>query len=647
MYLCNARDGRLLGSRRFGKTDGTIGPRVYRVTQSMPRGTNIWLGNSRKQLYSRTVPGTLSAISRFFGLEEGRDYGFGKPPKFVPTPILKPKSWDNVLWFANGAYWSLISMAVLGSANSLTVNSIIADECKFMPKAKIDGEVMPALSGQVDPLGDPAFSDANPLYRSTFFASDASLSMKGNWLEMEEKKLDLHPDVGPLKEKTYREIQDELEQYAGRVIFFNELLRNAKRDGCVPIVLPEEKIKQVRAKAEKMINHEGEFRILPKYGKRLNKAMLDMSINYKLITPDEAEMLYCYKYLITKEQYFDMMMINESESYKNHIKQLQCNAFCFWRATTLDNLDIVSESYIARMARDLPPMVFAVSILNKKVTKGNDGFYSNLDIENIHGYVPDDCPAIDKSYVKKNAVDVRDGSKEEYETIDFGLLQDTRDCTLDGDVVDSLPLYIAMDYNANINWVVTGQVYRRDGMECLNVISSMYVKNERKLRALMSDWNKYYTPKKSVCNEVTYFYDATAKFKGYAQEGTEDFKDTVIRLLTDYGWSVRPIDMGTPMAHELKHKAINECLAGAVYPAIRINTENNEALIIALQNAEVEIGYKGFRKKKAGEKLSEDAPNAIRLEYRTDGTDAFDNLLLGVRYYLNNYSGMGALPLGD
>ena len=50
MYLMNVRDGRLLGSRRFGKTDGSIGPRIYRVSQSMPRATNIWLGNSRKQL---------------------------------------------------------------------------------------------------------------------------------------------------------------------------------------------------------------------------------------------------------------------------------------------------------------------------------------------------------------------------------------------------------------------------------------------------------------------------------------------------------------------------------------------------------------------------------------------------------------------
>lgn len=648
IYLMNVRDGRLLGSRRFGKTDGTIGPRIYRVSMSMARATNIWLGNSRKQLYTRTVPGTIAAIERFFHLREGVHFGWGKPPRWVPAPIIKPKTWENVVWFANGTIWQLISLAVTGSANSITANSIVADECKFMPKSKIDGEVMPALSGIVHPFGDPAFTEANPLFKSTFFASDASLTTKGNWLEKEEDKLEMHPDTGPIINKTYREIQEELTQYAERVIYYNELMRNAKRDGCVPIVQRKENIAAIQAKAQAMMNHEGPFKCLPNYGKRINKAMLTQCVNMKLITPEEAELLYCHKYLITPEQDFDMQMIANSKPYQRKIQQLQCNAFAFWRVSTLDNVDIVGEDYIARMARDLPPIVFAISILNKKVAKSNDGFYSNLDIENIHGYIPDDCPAIDSSFTRKTATTVLGGSatEEEYETPDFNGLGKLKDCTLDGDVVDSLPLYISMDYNANINWVVTGQLYRRDNQECLNVLSSFYVKNERKLRELMADWNHYYKPKQGKCREVVYFYDSTAKFRGYAIEGMEDFKDVVINELTRYGWAVRPIDMGAPMAHEMKYKDINESLAGVAYPAIRINRENNEALIVALQSAEVSIGYKGFRKNKAGEKLSEDSDDAVRLEYRTDGTDAFDSLFIGCKYHLSNLSGM-CLPLGD
>ena len=226
----------------------------------------------------------------------------------------------------------------------------------------------------------------------------------------------------------------------------------------------------------------------------------------------------------------------------------------------------------------------------------------------------------------------------QYETPDFGELQNIKNCTLDGDVVDNLPLYIAMDYNANINWIVTGQIYRRDGVEALNVLSSLYVKNERMLKDLCEDWCKYYEPKRKKCSDVTFFYDTTAEFGAYAVT-KEDFKDIVINVLSNRGWTVNAINMGVPMAHELKYNEINESLAGLSSPAVRINRENNEALIVAMQTAEVSIGYKGYRKQKSGEKLSEDADNAVRLEYRTDGTDAFDVLFLGVKHFLSPLDG--------
>jgi hypothetical protein len=276
-----------------------------------------------------------------------------------------------------------------------------------------------------------------------------------------------------------------------------------------------------------------------------------------------------------------------------------------------------------------------------KAVKSNDGFYSNLDIEHVHGYIPDDCPAIENAMHLRIASTVSGGCKidTEYETPDFRELQEVKNCTLDGDVIENQPLYISFDFNANINWVVTGQQYKRDGVDALNVVSSMFVKNERKLRELLQDWNKYYTPHRSHCKEVFFFYDSTAKFKVYAVQ-SEDYKDTIIADLTKYGWTVHPIDMGSPMQHEQKYKEINECLAGAAYPAVRFNRDNNEALIVALQTAEVSIGYKGFRKDKSGEKLSEEADDAVRLEYRTDGTDAFDTLLIGVKRFLYRMSGM-------
>lgn len=644
-YSC-PKDLRVLAARRFGKTDSVLAPRLYRVTQSLPRSTNLWLGSSRKQLMSRTVPGAISALTRFFGLREGVHFGFGKPPKWVPDPIIKPQTWDNTLWFCNGTIWQLISLAVIGSANGMSVTSILADECKFLPKSKIDGEVMPALSGITHPLGDERFSDANPLYKSTCFVSDAALITKGNWLEKEEGRMEEVIESGPMKGKTYAQLQAELTDYANRTMFYNDLLRGAKREGCIPIVESAEKIKEVKDCAQAMLDHSGRFKILPKGGSRITRSMIDAAVEYKLIDPNDAELYYCHKYLITPEQDLDLNMIKDSRAYARHIHQVQANAFCFFRASTLDNLDLLTESYLAQMKRDLPPVVFQISILNKKCVKTNSGFYANLDVDNVHGYIPDDCPAIEGAMKIKSVTEMEGGitKTREYETLDYGMLQDMKNCTLDGDVVDSQTLHIAIDYNSLINWVVTGQVYERDGQQCLNILSSMFVKNGKMLRELVVDWCKYYEPHRKHNDDVFYYYNKTALNKAYAVAGAQDFKDIVIEVMRGNGWNVHPVYMGDTFRHELKYNEINEALAGVAYPAIRFNMENNEALLVAMQNAELRTGGADYHKDKSGEKLSEDADNAVRLEYRTDGTDAFDDLYMGVRHFSHSMAGI-CLPL--
>ena len=286
------------------------------------------------------------------------------------------------------------------------------------------------------------------------------------------------------------------------------------------------------------------------------------------------------------------------------------------------------------MKLTLPPLIFALSILNMKKVKSNNGFYSLLDIENVHGYTPEMPDSVlDRSIRKKIASQIVGGQQvnTEYESPDFDTLQGVKDCTLDGDVDDS-DLYIAMDYNANISWVVTGKVGETElGGECLFVLSSMFVKNERKLRELMRDWCKYYSPHRKHNPHVHYFYDATAKFKGYAIEGQQDFKDVVIEELKKSGWDVDPIDMGTPMRHDLKFKDINEGLSESGKLSVRINEENNQDLIVAMEHAEVSQGWNGFKKDKGGEKLPETETDP--LELRTDGTDAFDTLYIGCLYY--------------
>lgn len=652
-FYAAARDRRVLGARRVGKTDGIIGPAVWAIASSMDRGAGAWLGSSKKQLFTRTVPGTIAAIERFYGLKEGVHFGWGRPPRDVPQCIVRPKSYENVLWFANGFLYHLVSLAVMGSANSFTFNSIIGDECKFLPKNKIDGEVMPALSGITHPLGDRSFSEWNPYYKSTLFASDASLTNKNNWLEKEEERLNDKIAEGPFAGYTYQQLQDELNDYSDTVMFWNELLRDSSKTKHEVLVVSKEEIARIHALVRAVLSHEGPYRIIPSMWKDINAQICRMLVNYKLVSEADAELVYNYRYLVTPEQHLRMLQIRKSKKYAEHLRQLRCNSFYYLRANTLDNIDILGEDYIRRMKRDLPPLVFMISILNQKVRKSNDGFYINLDIENVHGYIPDDCPAIDSAYKIKQVEGVVNHNrvKLDYEAPDFAELSQKMDCTLDADLVDSLPLHIAADYNALINWFVIGQPYRRDGIEPLNIINSMFVKNEQKIHALCAKFNAYYAPHKAHNRVVYYYYDATAKFSGYAIEGSEDFCTTIINELSRMGWDVIWIDMGKTPTHEDRYKVINEGLAGYGYPAVRFNRENNEALIMAMENCGVQIGYKGFRKDKSGEKLTtesstpEGGDNITPAELRTDGTDAFDQLYWGYKFFYNRMTDL-CMPSG-
>ena len=87
---------------------------------------------------------------------------------------------------------------------------------------------------------------------------------------------------------------------------------------------------------------------------------------------------------------------------------------------------------------------------------------------------------------------------------------------------------------------------------------------------------------------------------------------------------------------------------------MRFNAQNNEALCIAIENCGTKLAYgrenSRVTKDKAGEKLATDSERktagATPEELRTDGTDAFDTLYIGVRHYRNGGTSMLMTPGG-
>lgn len=285
------------------------------------------------------------------------------------------------------------------------------------------------------------------------------------------------------------------------------------------------------------------------------------------------------------------------------LNKLRAAAVLYVEVSTIENLEVVGINYIKDMKRDLPPLVFQTSILCQRIGILQDGFYNSMT-ERHKYHAADNAYLATLGYGKSEA---------EYKRL--------LNSQADRDVNPDAPICIGMDYNANINWIVAGQ--EQDGR--LNVIKSFYVKFERKIPALIEDFCNYYRSHR--CKQVVFYYDSTALGSNYAVN-KQDFKYVIESEFKRYGWRIKSVYLGHPMRHDEKYLLINEGFAGKRRLTPYFNMDQNEALLIAIQSAGVVRGRNGFHKHKAGEKLAESEENL--LEHRTDGTDAFDTLYIGM-----------------
>lgn len=546
VYNYRCRNTTVEAGRGTGKTDGLITPEMAGCIQSMPRGTGLFLGNSIKQLFTKTVPKTLYSLERMTGLKEGVHFFRGHAPAKCnfKEPIVKPKVWENCIHFWNGFVYYMISTGVKAAANGMDSCSIIGDECRFMPEGLIKAEILPTLRGIN--ANHPGFDEnLNPYYKSIFFVSDAPLTKRQAWLR--KRREEQTPEIN-------RKIA--------------EMIREAQ-------ICPE-------------IVHA------PKYQRELNK--------------------------------------------------LRCQASIYFSFSSIENIDILGEQFIRTMQKELTPTMFDISIRNVEKEEINDGYYANFDPD-VHCYLSNDEEQLEaaQKYKKRTITQIYSGGRTlrvESESIDLNELSKAQDCCLDTDIKPGEPLRIAFDYNAHINCLVIGQTDSRSNTSVLRILNSMTnVKNTR-IEGLCKMFCKYYEPHRLTCRDVIFYYDDTAKQgAAYASERHEEtrFYNIVKKVLRSHGWNVIEVAMGRPMSHNKKYEFLNGCFAGTQRPFLRINKENNEYLIASMENARVKEGRNGFEKQKGDEKkrltADEMADPETALSIRTDLSDAFDTLVIGVRYY--------------
>ena len=548
-YNFGARVTKVRAGRGTGKSTAFLAPRLLRCVQTIPRSEGLFLGNSIKQLYTKTVPQVILGVE-MMGYQEGKHFFRGHAPKKAgfKEPLKKPRVWENVIHWYNGACTYLVSMAIRASANGFNAAYLLADETRYLqPWRKVQEEVLPTLRG--GSYDHPGWNEQeNPFYLSQTWVSDAALTVaQQEWeKDMEDQTDDINDQIA--------EMLAELD------------------------VLPE---------------------------------------------------------------------LAESERFLRKLRHLQCESRVFFNFSSLENVELLGERYFRDRKREMPELMFDIQILGKRKGVARDGYYANFNQE-IHTYIPSEesqTEMVYNHYLKKFVSISHQGGvrqKVEWEGIDLDATSKLHDCTLDTDVLATEPLRIAFDVNANICTMVTGQTYKVEGLDCLNVLSSLFTKNDRKLRALCSDWCKYYAPQKVRNNNVILYYDATMKQGGaYGIENAADtrYYNVVKEELGKRGWKVTMVAMGTPMNHPQKFQFLNDILSGVQRPFLRINRENNEYLIVAMENARVVNTSRGPAKDKSKEKHASEQGIAGPLETRTDITDALDTLVIGTRYFGSGATG--------
>ncbi len=288
-------------------------------------------------------------------------------------------------------------------------------------------------------------------------------------------------------------------------------------------------------------------------------------------------------------------LVSHLRTLERDLCRLRSVALFYKEYSSIYNLQLLGEKWVADMKRDLPPLTFQTSILCKRIGIARDGFYSSM--RPMHKY-----HACNFSYL----------DSLEYQ---FDRLK-TPSSLMDADVNPKEPICIAFDFNRNINWMVCGQP---EG-DLLRVLKSFYVKYERKLEALVDDFCEYYRHHKN--KSVVFYYDNTALNGNYAVND-HDFRWVIVDTLEKLGWTVEEVFIGRAMQHHEKHLLINRMFNGLETLMPVFNETNNEDLLISIQTAGV---YNG-KKDKRGEKLAETTED--KLEGRTDGSDAFDTLCIG------------------
>ncbi len=150
------------------------------IVRLMPRSSWVIVGQTYKQILTRTLPSTLNGLQNGLGYRLGHDFFV----KRKPLPKLRfaqayepPIDYDHYISFRNGTGFHLASLdAGGGSTRGLNVDGIIADEGLLINKEKYDSEVKATNRGNL------RYFQHIPWHHGEFIFSSMPYTNQADWL---------------------------------------------------------------------------------------------------------------------------------------------------------------------------------------------------------------------------------------------------------------------------------------------------------------------------------------------------------------------------------------------------------------------------------------------------------------------------------
>jgi hypothetical protein len=167
---------------RGGGKSTIFGYHKRELVRQMPMASFALVGATYSQILSRTLPSAIEGLA-MFNLFQDVDYTVGRSGKKMgfKMPFQPPNQWDNIIHFANGSIFQLVSLDNANSGRGLNSYAELGDEAALLDPEKLFTNVKTTNRAKKE-----IFKDCS-LLGSEFYVSSTPIHKKGKWFTDMEK----------------------------------------------------------------------------------------------------------------------------------------------------------------------------------------------------------------------------------------------------------------------------------------------------------------------------------------------------------------------------------------------------------------------------------------------------------------------------